>query len=252
MKTLWMMTKTTTDRVRIFAIGDLHLPGESDKPMHVFGTQWEGHFNKISKDWEARVTANDIVLIPGDISWAMQLEDAQSDLSAIAELPGKKILIRGNHDYWWSSISKLRSVLPPDMFAIQNDAMVLSEYVFCGSRGWLQPSDPADNENHKIYQRELLRMELSLKCAKKLSQDELMIVLTHYPPTDVLGNPNAMTALFEKYGVNEVVYGHLHGTANQFAFVGNVGSVSYHPVSCDGLDFKLYELPIKEGVGDEN
>ena len=241
-----MKTKTTIKPVRIFAIGDLHLPGGSDKPMHVFGTQWEGHFDKISKDWKMRVGPDDIVLIPGDISWAMHLEDALGDLQAIGELPGKKIMIRGNHDYWWGSISKLRSVLPPDMFALQNDALVLSGYVFCGSRGWMQTIDKDDAENQKIYQRELLRMELSLTSAKKIMLDEKMIVLTHYPPTDAAGNTNAMTDLFENFGAEDVVYGHLHGTANQFAFNGLVGTVAYHPVSCDGLNFKLYELPLNE------
>ena len=243
-----MKTKTTTKLPRIFAIGDLHLPGGSDKPMHIFGTQWEGHFDKISQDWEARVGDDDIVLIPGDISWAMHMEDALGDLQAIGVLPGKKIIIRGNHDYWWGSISKLRSVLPPNMFAIQNDALILSGYVFSGSRGWMQTIDKDDEENQKIYQRELLRMELSLNCAKRLRSDERMIVLIHYPPTDAAGNSNPMTALFEKYGAEDVFYGHLHGLANQFAFDGIVGNVAYHPVSCDGLNFKLYELPSNELV----
>ena len=237
-----MKTKTTKS-ARIFAIGDLHLPGGSDKPMHVFGTQWEGHFDKISHDWKARVNDDDIVLIPGDISWAMHLEDALNDLEAIGTLPGRKILIRGNHDYWWGSISKLRAVLPENMFTLQNDALRLSGYIFCGSRGWMQAADKEDIENHKIYQRELLRMELSLVCANKLKQNERVIALTHYPPTDAAGNSNAMTSLFDKFDVKDVVYGHLHGVAGQFAFAGKIGSVTYHPVSCDGLNFKLYELP---------
>jgi len=234
---------TISNRTQIFAIGDLHLPGGSDKPMHVFGTQWEGHFDKIAADWRLRVEPQDVVLIPGDISWAMQMQDALPDLQAIGALPGKKVLIRGNHDYWWGSISRLRAILPEGMYALQNDALMIGDVVFCGSRGWLQPNDEADAENRKIYQREIVRMELSLQHARKLCPDGPLVVMTHYPPADAAGNPSAMTALFDAYGAKDVVYGHLHGVANATAFAGMIQGVRYHPVSCDGLDFKLYQLP---------
>ena len=193
------MTKIT-DRARLFAIGDLHLPGGSDKPMDVFGAHWEGHFEKISADWLERVGQTDIVLIPGDISWAMHLSAARGDLDAIGRLPGKKILIRGNHDYWWNSISRLRMILPEGMYALQNDALSLDGYVFCGSRGWSQPDSEADLENQRIYRRELTRMELSLQRGRALKRDgEPLIVLTHYPPVDHLGRTTPMTELFEHY-----------------------------------------------------
>jgi len=220
--------------------------------MNVFGSQWEGHFFKIRKDWQDRVSPDDIVLIPGDISWAMQIELIQEDLKSIGDLPGKKIMIRGNHDYWWGSISKLRSVLPPGLFAIQNDALKLSDFVFCGSRGWIQPSDENDAETIKIYQRELLRTEMSLSAARRLRNGEMIIALSHFPPSDSSGHENSMTDLFTKYGVSHVVYGHLHAEANQFAFAGKIGSVDYHPVSCDGLGFKLYELPVIGQVENED
>lgn len=240
-----MMTKTT-DSPRLFAIGDLHLPGGFDKPMNVFGSHWEGHFQKISADWTERVGCDDIVLIPGDISWAMHLHAVRDDLEAIAALPGKKILIRGNHDYWWNSISRLRAILPDGMYALQNDALSLGGFVFCGSRGWSQPESDEDAENRRIYQRELIRMEMSLNRGKALMKDtETLIVLTHYPPTDSAGQITPMTRLFEDYGADEVFYGHLHGAANAYAFEGMVGTVRYHPVSCDRLGFKLYELPPK-------
>ena len=111
----------------IFAIGDLHLPGGADKPMNVFGAHWEGHFDRIRADWLAKVHEDDAVLIPGDISWAMQAEDARADLEEIGRLPGKKILLRGNHDYWWCGISRLRDMLPAGMYAVQNDAMLLGD-----------------------------------------------------------------------------------------------------------------------------
>lgn len=234
---------TNNHPTRIYAIGDLHLPGGSDKPMHVFGPHWEGHFDKIAADWTNRVNDNDIVLIPGDISWAMQMQDAVPDLEAIGGLPGKKIIIRGNHDYWWGSISRLRSNLPVGMYAIQNDAVVLDDMVFCGSRGWMLPNDETDHENRKIYQRELLRMELSLQHARRLLPVGRLVVMIHYPPTDAIGSDSPMSILFEKYQVCDVVYGHLHGASNANAFVGSIHGVRYHPVSCDGLDFQLYQLP---------
>lgn len=240
------MTKIT-DRARLFAIGDLHLPGGSDKPMDVFGAHWEGHFEKISADWLERVGQTDIVLIPGDISWAMHLSAAHGDLDAIGRLPGKKILIRGNHDYWWNSISRLRMILPEGMHALQNDALSLDGYVFCGSRGWSQPDSEADLENQRIYRRELTRMELSLQSGRALKRDgEPLIVLTHYPPVDHLGRTTPMTELFEHYGAGHVFYGHLHGAANACAFDGTIGTVQYHPVSCDGLGFRLYELALED------
>lgn len=238
----------TTEQGRIFCIGDLHLPGGFDKPMHVFGDHWDAHFDRISADWRERVDDQDIVLIPGDISWAMQLHQALPDLEAVAALPGHKIMIRGNHDYWWSAISKLRSVLPEHMYALQNDAILMHGVVFCGSRGWVMPSGPDDAENQKIYDRELLRMELSLKQGRRLSQDARLIVLTHYPPTDDSGRSTKLTQMLAEYRVDDLVYGHLHAQANDYAFSGTVDGVRCHPCSCDGLGFRLYELPALVGA----
>lgn len=234
----------TTEPAKIFAIGDLHLPGGSEKPMDIFGNHWEGHFEKISRDWKSRVSPEDIVLIPGDISWAMQMEAAKEDLEAIGSLPGRKILIRGNHDYWWSSISRLRSLMPEGMYALQNDAIRLGGYVFCGSRGWALPEGENDLENQRLYQRELMRMALSLERGTALAvEGEELIAMIHYPPVEASGRPTPMSDLFSSHGVRHVFYGHLHGAANAFAFSGQVGEVCYHPVSCDGLGFRLYELP---------
>ena len=154
---------------RIFAIADLHLPGEKDKSMDIFGPHWEGHFEKIKADWALKVDDEDIVLIPGDISWAMTLEGALEDLFSIGELPGYKVLLRGNHDYWWSSISKLRSVLPDKMYAVQNDALLIGDYVICGSRGWAITEGETAEADKKIYERELMRMEMSLNRACAIS-----------------------------------------------------------------------------------
>lgn len=236
-----------TDQTAIYAIGDLHLPGGLDKSMHIFGDHWEGHFDKIAADWSQRVRDQDIVLIPGDISWAMRLDEALTDLQAIGRLAGRKIIIRGNHDYWWGGISALRALLPPNMYALQNDAVQLQGVVFCGSRGWVQPASADDNENRKIYARELLRMELSLQQGRKLSASARLVVLTHYPPCDETGRQTPFTQLFDRYGASDVVYGHLHGAACANGFQGQIHDVCYHLCSCDALGFQLYRLPVPQG-----
>lgn len=211
--------------------------------MHVFGSHWEGHFFRIAEDWRARVQPEDIVLIPGDISWAMKLEDALADLQAIGGLPGRKVILRGNHDYWWGSIGKLRSLLPAGMYALQNDALSLDGLLFCGSRGWVHAVEDGLDEDRKIYARELGRMELSLQHARRLDANAVPIVLTHYPPVEERGGMTPMAELLIRYGVEDVVYGHLHGAACERAFAGVVGGMRCHPVSCDCLGFRLYELP---------
>ncbi|MBR0408700.1 MAG: metallophosphoesterase [Clostridia bacterium] len=226
----------------IYAIGDLHLPGGDDKPMNVFGEHWEGHFERICADWTARVREEDVVLIPGDISWAMQMKDALPDLQAIGRLPGKKILLRGNHDYWWSSITRLRDALPDGMFAIQNDAMRLGDTAFCGTRGWTLPGNGAAAEDEKIYRRELQRMEMSLEGAMKLRADRL-VVMCHYPPLGEGGAETPMSELLRRFPVDDVVYGHLHGASLRMAVNGTVGEIRWRCVSCDGLKFQLYRLP---------
>ena len=226
----------------IYAIGDLHLPGGADKPMNVFGAHWEGHFDRIRADWLAKVQEDDAVLIPGDISWAMQAEDARADLEEIGRLPGKKILLRGNHDYWWCGISRLRDMLPAGMYAVQNDAMLLGDTAICGTRGWTLPGPGAAPEDEKIYHRELLRMEMSLERAMKLSAQRL-VVMCHYPPLGEGGAETPLSQLLDRYPIDDVVYGHLHGPALRGAVTGEIHGIRYHCVSCDGLKFQLYRLP---------
>ncbi|MBR1586239.1 MAG: metallophosphoesterase [Clostridia bacterium] len=225
----------------VFAIGDLHLPGGDDKPMNVFGAHWEGHFDRIRADWVSKVGDEDIVLIPGDISWAMQVEQALPDLMDIGALPGKKILLRGNHDYWWCGITRLRELLPPGMYAVQNDALLLDDIALCGTRGWTLPT-PGNAEDEKIYSRELLRMEMSLDRAKQLNGRRL-IVMCHYPPLGEGGAKTRLSALLEKYMPDDVVYGHLHGPSLRGAVTGCIDGIRYHCVSCDGLGFRVYRLP---------
>lgn len=223
----------------VFAISDLHLPARQ-KPMDVFGAQWANHFEKISEDWRARVNDDDIVLLPGDLTWAMRLEEAMEDIRRVGELPGKKLILRGNHDYWWSAIGRVRRALPENMFAIQNDAMLIDGVLFAGTRGWMIPSAESDPNDVHIYNRERLRLEMSLKTARRLSPDAPLVAMLHYPPLfeSALGFSDILNA----YGVSDCVYGHLHGASIAGAVRGVRGSVRYHQVSCDGLGFKMYLL----------
>ena len=220
----------------VYAISDLHLPAR-EKPMSVFGAHWENHFEKISADWRQRVRPEDIVLLPGDLTWAMRLEDAAEDIRRVGDLPGKKIILRGNHDYWWSAIGRVRRSLPAGMYALQNDAMILDGFLFAGSRGWTVPGQDTDEEDVKIYERERLRLRMSLEHARRLSNELPLVVLMHYPPFTP-SNPGYSDILAE-FGTGVCVYGHLHGASLAYAFTGVRDGIAYHQVSCDGLDFKL-------------
>lgn len=222
----------------VFAIGDLHLPGHEQKPMDVFGSHWDRHFETISDNWRRKITDEDIVLIPGDISWAMQLSEAQDDLNAIGQLPGTKLLLRGNHDYWWSSLSKLRAALPEKMHVIQNDAMRFGDHVFCGTRGWNFPTaqQALSAQDEKVYLRELVRLRMSLDHARKLGGSDVTVML-HFPPLFADGLGTAFTEILEEYAVQRVVYGHLHGMGIKIGYEGVREGVAYHLVSCDALEF---------------
>ena len=226
----------------VFAISDLHLPARQ-KPMDIFGPHWENHFERIAADWRARVTEADIVLLPGDLTWAMHLEEALEDLGRVGELPGRKLILRGNHDYWWSSIGRVRRALPEGMYAIQNDVLQLDGMLFAGSRGWIIPmGDNADENDVRIYNRERLRLEMSLKAARRMDANAPLIAMMHYPP--LMDQVAGFSDILEAYGVCDCVYGHLHGAGLNGAVRGIRGSVRYHQVSCDGLGFRLYTLRI--------
>ena len=221
----------------VFAIGDLHLSGNGEKPMNVFGQNWDNHFDNIRARWKEQIQPSDIVLIPGDISWAMQFEEAKPDLLSLAELPGTKVLLRGNHDYWWSSISRLRSFLPKGMLALQNDSIALDGLALCGTRGWNFPTEqnPLDEQEIKIYNRELIRLELTLQNAR--THQLPILAMTHFPPLMDDQRDTEFTALLEAYGVSMCVYGHLHGKGIYHGFNGVHNGIEYRLVSCDSIDF---------------
>ena len=221
--------------MQIYAIADLHLSLTAEKPMDVFGEAWRGHTEKLERNWRETVSSEDLVLIPGDISWAMQLQAALPDLSFIGDLPGKKVLLKGNHDYWWSAIGRVRATLPAGMRALQNDSIVEAGIGICGSRGWLCPgSSNFSQDDEKIYLRELDRLTLSLQ---SLPQVETKIAMLHFPPFSDKDRASGFTERLEAAGVKIAVYGHLHGEANRYAFEGEKNGVYYHCVAADKLDF---------------
>lgn len=236
--------------MRLFAIGDLHLPGGQEKPMDVFGEHWEGHFERISMDWQSRVSDEDVVLIPGDTSWAMQLRDAIPDLQMIGALSGRKILIKGNHDYWWGGIGQVRRVLPEGMLAIQHDSVDLGDVVVTGTRGWAWPTEetPLTPEDERIFNRELIRLELALASAVKIAGERPILLMLHYPPLYQAERDTPFTRLIEKYPVHTVVYGHLHGAGIRAGFTGEWNGVRYLLTSCDALGFTLAEVPMNGKV----
>jgi predicted phosphohydrolase len=230
--------------MNVYAISDLHLSTTSDKPMDVFGQNWEGHFEKIKYDWESKVTDEDIVLIAGDLSWAMKLEDGLTDLKLLAGLPGKKVFIRGNHDYWWNGITKLRDNAPDEKFYfLQTDAIKIGNFVIAGSRGWTCPGSPDFSEqDEKLYHRESERFQLAIDDGlKKLEDGDKLIAMIHYPPFNLKREDSNFTALFEKTGVETVVFGHLHGSMF-FPLQTDKNGVKYYLTSCDKLGFRLVKI----------
>lgn len=227
--------------MHIFAIGDPHLSFTTNKPMDIFGETWRNHPEKIRTEWINSVTNDDWVLIPGDISWAMNLDEVQPDLEFLAQLPGKKIIIRGNHDYWWSTISKVRSILPPGMYALQNDSVRIGDISICGTRGWESPGGYNFNEHDRlVYEREVHRLELSLQSADTKAAERW--VMLHYPPTNEKHQMSGFMEVMKRYGVSKCVYGHLHGDGHRNALIGEHYGIQFELVACDYLRFKPLKM----------
>ena len=231
--------------MKIFAISDLHLSINNPKPMNIFGAVWDNYIDDIFDDWNEKVGQEDIVLLAGDFSWAMKLEDSKVDFDLFKDLPGKKILIRGNHDFWWKSISAVRESIPNGFYAIQNDAIKFGNYIICGTRGWTVPEENAKQteEGKKIFEREVIRLELTLEEAKKLktSEDDKIVAMIHYPPCNFKRQDSEFTKLFEKYGVSAVVFGHLHGY-KRASLLFEKNGIEYFLTSCDLVGNRLTEI----------
>lgn len=245
--------------MRIWAIGDLHLSfGVPDKSMDLFGPAWEGHAAKISEHWRSSIAPEDLVLIPGDISWAMRLEDVVPDLEWIDKLPGTKVMIKGNHDYWWGSLKKIAPILPPSIHLIQNNAFFWKGAAIGGSRLWDTPeynfhefiefrenprAKPIDVEelaqedlSLKIFDRELERLRLSLKALQP--DAAVRIAMTHYPPIGAAMKPSRASQILEQHGIQICVFGHLHSIKAGYSLFGEHGGVRYILTSCDYIRFQ--------------
>lgn len=220
----------------LYALSDLHLSLTSNKPMNIFGDNWNNHDLKMKENWLKKINNNDTVLIAGDISWSMDIDNGIQDLNWVHELPGKKILIKGNHDYWWSSIKKLNK-LYEDMNFIQNNYYSYNDYAICGTRGWIIPyGENSTEHNKKIYNRELIRLKLSLDSAVK-DGFKKFIVMFHYPPTNDKFEHTELMEVLEEYKVEKLIYGHLHGPSLKRVFEGNFNEIEYILTSSDYLNF---------------
>jgi len=192
----------------IFALSDLHLPLGIDKPMDIFGTRWSNYVEKIEYEWKKLVTEEDYVIINGDFSWATYLSESLEDFKFIESLPGRKLISKGNHDYWWETLTKMNEFLAANEIKsvtfMQNNAVLCGNVAVCGAKGWISPGDKNfKKEDEKIYRRELIRLETSLKAATELS--DTIIAALHFPPD------NSYMQVINKYNVYRCIFGHLHG-----------------------------------------
>ncbi|MGL4873199.1 MAG: metallophosphoesterase [Clostridium sp.] len=219
----------------LYAISDLHLSLNTDKPMDIFGDKWTAHDEKIKENWLEKIKEEDTVLIAGDISWAMKWHESEEDLKFIDELPGKKIISKGNHDYWWASITKLNSIFENTKF-LQNNYYTYEDYAICGTRGWIPRNDNYTEHDEKIYKRECIRLRLSLDEAKKAKYDKFIVML-HYPPTNDKFEDSEITSILEEYKVEKVIYGHIHGYGLKNILTGMRNNVEYIMTSSDYLNF---------------
>ena len=227
--------------MKVFAISDLHLSGGvKDKPMDIFGESWQGYMEAIEADWKGKVSEGDVVLLAGDLSWGINLEEAAPDIARVCALPGRKVFIRGNHDYWWSALSKVRQALAPTAFAVQNDCIRLGTLLVCGSRLW---QFSQNEEDEKLIARELIRLRLSLDCMQKMRREgDFVVVMCHYPPFNVRYEDSDFTRLIAAAKADAVVYGHLHGKNVRAERVVCKDGIPYYLTSCDLIDNTLIQI----------
>lgn len=227
----------------IYAISDLHLSFNTDKPMNIFG--WGNYENKIKDDWNKKVSKDDLVLLPGDFSWELKLENIYKDFKYLSELPGKKLLLKGNHDYWWTTLKSMRTFLEKNEFYnidfIYNNSYEYENKIIAGTRGWNLIEEMPDDE--RIKQREVIRLENSIKHGiKEFGADKEIIVCMHYPPIAKESMESEFTKILEKYNVKKCIYGHLHGKSQLNAIEGIYNGIEYKMVSCDYTNFELQQI----------
>lgn len=234
----------------IYVMGDLHLPFGVNKPMDVFGDGWQGYTEKIKEDWNKKVKNEDTVILAGDFSWATYLEDTYRDFEYLCALPGKKIMLKGNHDYWWTTVTSMKKYLEENDFSnidfLYNNSFLIEDKIIVGTRGWAL----LDTENsRKMVKREAARLELSLKSAiEKYGEQKEIICIMHYPPVLATYMKNEYTYnsefldVMKKYNVKRCYYGHLHGASHKDAIEGNVEGINLKLISGDYLNFKLEKI----------
>lgn len=232
----------------IYTIGDLHLSFKENKPMDIFGDNWENHEEKIKEDWIKKVKEDDLVVLPGDFSWATYLSRTDEDFRYLNQLPGKKLLLKGNHDYWWTTLKSMRNFIEENNFEnidfIYNNSYEYEDTVIIGTRGW---SLTDDSEDKKMIKREAIRLELSIQDAlNKYGDDKEIMAFMHYPPiskTNLDKNEaNEFIRIMQKYDIKQCYYGHLHGNSIEEAIEGKHFGIEFKLVSADGLDFKLLKI----------
>jgi predicted phosphohydrolase len=219
--------------VALYAIGDTHLSLASNKPMDVFGGGWQGYVEKLSAGFQV-LTPQDTLVLCGDVSWGMNLEEAKEDFAFLNSFPGRKLLLKGNHDYWWNTASKMKDFFARHGFhtldILHNNCHFYGEYAICGTRGWFYE----ETGSQKVFLRELIRLEASLKAAG----DKEKICFLHYPPLYQGYLCREIIDLLERYQVSRCYYGHLHGASCRLAIEGKYGTVEYHLISADHTDFQ--------------
>lgn len=239
--------------MKIFAIGDLHFSGTPPtKPMEIFGPHWEHHRQKLCAAWQEQVSDDDIVFVVGDTSWAMRLDKALEDLTTIAELPGSTYLIRGNHDYWWSSLNKMNKATQGSLTFLQGHGQAINHIAFGGTRGYICPNDTSFNADtdESIYKRELLRTEAALQemdqalasNGYKESDEAIRILLLHYPPFNDKNEPSGFTELLAKYKVDHCIFGHLHDKLSFQRIPNYFENTALHLVSADFMNFTIKQI----------
>ncbi len=221
----------------LYAIGDLHLCLGAPKPMDVFGGAWLGYMDKL-KEGLSVIGPEDTTVLLGDLSWALDISDAEKDFAWIDEIPGRKIILKGNHDYWWSTASKFYKFCESkgfkDQYILNNNHYEYDGWAICGTRGWFFEEDVSGQHDEKVFKRELLRLEASLKSAGDLPK----IVFLHYPPKYKGYECPEILALLDRYEVRRCFYGHLHGPSHKLAMEGLWDGIEYRLVAADYLDFK--------------
>ena len=232
----------------IYIIGDLHIGFSVNKPMNIFGKNWENHAEKIKQNWLRKVNKDDTVILPGDFSWGIDLEEAKADFAFLNQLPGTKIMLKGNHDYWWTTVTNMNRFLKENQFEnicfLYNNSYLVENKVIVGTKGWTTMS-PHSEENYKILKRECARLELSIKDAlKKFGEDKEMIAFMHYPPfyKEAINEEIDFLKLMKKYGIKKCYYGHLHGEAHKEAREGIIDGIEFQLISSDYLGFDLVEM----------